>query len=119
MGIFAKVSQIPIPTERAQVIFAETEVILGAETASEEHMSSKLTMKELDIAIHSLRQRKSLGPDCVTNDMLRRLGPVAKVVLLKLMNTSWQRGIVPQVWKEAKMVHIPKKKRKNKLHPNN
>jgi hypothetical protein len=47
-------------------------------TAPEEHMSSSLTMKELELASHSLKQWKSLGPDGVTNDMLRRLGPVAK-----------------------------------------
>jgi hypothetical protein len=75
-------------------------------------------MKELELAIHSLKQRKSPGPDGVTNDMLRRLGPVAKTVFFKLMNTSWRRGIVPQVWKEAKIVPIPKKdkdKRPKKL----
>jgi hypothetical protein len=49
--------------------------------------------------------------------MLRRLGPVAKAALFELMNTSWRRGIVPQVWKEAKMVPIPKKY-KDKLDPN-
>jgi hypothetical protein len=76
-------------------------------TAPEEHMSSNLTMKELEIAIHSLKQR----------NMLRRLGPVTKAVLLKLMNSSWRREIVPQVWKEAKMVPIPKPG-KDKLHPN-
>jgi hypothetical protein len=41
----------------------------------------------------------------------------SKTVLLKLMNSSWRRGIVPQVWKEAKMVPIPKQG-KDKLHPN-
>jgi hypothetical protein len=81
---------------------------MGAAKAPEEHMSSSLTMKELEIAIHSLKQRKSSGPDGVTNNMLRRLEPVAKAVL-KLMNTIWRRGIVPQVWKEAKMVPITKK----------
>jgi hypothetical protein len=95
MDNFAKV--IPIPPERAQEVSAETEVLTGAATAPEEHMSSSLTMRELEIAIHSLKQRKSPGPDGVTNDMLRRLGPVAKVVLLKLMNSSWSLGIVPGV----------------------
>jgi hypothetical protein len=79
VDIFAQVSQIPIPPERAQEVFAETEVLMGAATAPEEHMTSNLTIKELEIAIHSLKQRKSPGPDGVTNDMLRRLRPVAKL----------------------------------------
>ena len=110
-------SQIPIPPEREQEVVAETELLMGAATAPEEHMSSSLTMKELEAAIQTLKQRKSPGPDGVTNDMLRRLGPVAKTVLLKLMNQSWRRGIVPQVWKESKMVPIPKKG-KDKTDPN-
>jgi hypothetical protein len=78
VDIFAQVSQIPIPPAREQEVFAETEVLMGAATAPEEHMSSSLTMKELELAIHSLKQRKSPGPDGVTNQMLKRLGPVAK-----------------------------------------
>jgi hypothetical protein len=80
-------------------------------------MSSSLTMKELEIDIHPLKQRKSPGPDGVTNDMLRRPQPVAKDVLLKLMNTSCRRGVVPQVWKEATRVAIPKND-KDKIAPN-
>jgi hypothetical protein len=118
VDIFAKESQINIPPERAQYVSAEIEALTGAARAPEEHMSSNLTMKELEIAIHSLKQKKSPGPDGVTNDMLRRLGLVAKAVLLKLMNTSWRRGIVPQACKEAKMVPIPKKDKDN-FDPNN
>jgi hypothetical protein len=39
-------------------------------------------MEELEMAIHSLKQRKPLSADGVTNDILRRIGPVAKTVLL-------------------------------------
>jgi hypothetical protein len=68
VDIFAQVSQIPIPPERAQEVFAETEVLMGAATAPEEHMSSSLTMKELEIAIHSLKQRKSPVPDVIYSE---------------------------------------------------
>jgi hypothetical protein len=90
VDIFAQVSQIPILPARKQEVFAETEVLMGWTTAPKEHMSSSLTMKKREMAIHSLKQRKSQGPDGVTNDMLRRLGPVAKAVL-KSMNTSWRQ----------------------------
>jgi hypothetical protein len=49
--------------------------------------------------------------------MLKRLGPDAKTTLLKIMNTSWKQGIVPQVWKKSKIVCIPKKD-KDRLDPN-
>jgi hypothetical protein len=57
-------------------------VLKGTGTAPEEHMSSSLTIKGLELAIHSLKHRKPPGSDGVTNEMLRRLGPVAKAVLL-------------------------------------
>ena len=117
VDIFAKVSQILIPPDREQEVTAEAELLRSAATAPEEHMSSSLTMRELEAAIQTLKQRKSPGPDGVTNDMLRRLGPVARRVLLKLMNQSWRRGVVPQVWKESRMVPIPKKG-KAKTDPN-
>jgi hypothetical protein len=74
-------------------------------------------MKELETAIHTLKQRKPPGRDGITNDMVKRLVPVAKTKLLKTMNTSWKQGIVPQVWKKAKMVPIPKQG-KDTLGPN-
>jgi hypothetical protein len=43
-------------------------------------MIASLTMKELETAIQSLKQRKSPSPDGVTNDILRRLGTVAKKI---------------------------------------
>jgi hypothetical protein len=69
-------------------------------------MASSLTMKELKAAIVSLKLRKSPGKEGITNDMLKRLG---KSMLLKLMNTIYMWGIVPHVWKEAKMIPILKK----------
>jgi hypothetical protein len=50
-------------------------------------MTSSLTMKELEAAIHTLKLRDSPGKDGITNDMLKRLGLVAKTTPLKIMKT--------------------------------
>ena len=41
--------------------------------------------------------------------MLQRLGPTGKDVLLKLINLSWEKGELPQIWKNAHLVPILKK----------
>ena len=41
--------------------------------------------------------------------MLLKLGPVGKDVLLRLINLSWEKGELPQVWKNAHLVPILKK----------
>jgi hypothetical protein len=47
--------------------------------------------------------------------MVKHLGQIAKVNLLKLFNISWKTGKVPSEWKEAIAVPIPKPG-KNKLN---
>ena len=41
--------------------------------------------------------------------MLQRLGPTGKDVLLKLINLSWEKGELPQIWKNAHLIQILKK----------
>ena len=41
--------------------------------------------------------------------MLLRLGSTGKDVLLKLINLSWEKGELPQIWKNAHLVPILKK----------
>jgi hypothetical protein len=117
LDIFAEVSQLNMSPERKHEVLTEIEEHKGTATALKVNMACGLTMKELEAAIHSLKLRKSPGKDGITNDMLKRLRPVATTKLLKIMNISWKREIVPQVWKEAKMVPFLKKD-KDRLDPN-
>ena len=41
--------------------------------------------------------------------MLKHLGACSRAVLLKIINHSWMKGVVPAVWKEAIIVLVPKK----------
>ena len=43
-------------------------------------------MKELDLALLSIKPKKAPGPDGITNDMLRHIGPAAKKTLLAIFN---------------------------------
>ena len=68
-----------------------------------------LTLRELEEALKKMKQKKAPGPDGITNEMLKHLGPGAKRTLLRIYNLSWSTGTVPTIWKEAVIRPIPKK----------
>ena len=67
------------------------------------------TMAELQKAISRLKSKKSPGPDEISNEMLINLCSAAKVKLLEIFNLSWEKGQVPQIWREAITIPILKK----------
>ena len=72
-------------------------------------LNSTLKISELNSAIRSLKPKKAPGPDGVSNDMLKHLGPIARKMLLEIFNRSWNKGLVPEVWKTAHLVPVLKK----------
>ena len=76
--------------------------------SEEEAMELDLTLNELQAAIKQLKAKKSPGPDGITNEMLIHLGCFAMKTLLNILNLSWREGRLPQIWKEATMIPIPK-----------
>ena len=75
------------------------------------------TMKDLNQTLQNVKQKKALGPEGITGDMLKHLGSSTKSVLLKIFNQSWTTWFVPPIWKEAEIVPI-QKKGKEKKDPN-
>ena len=63
---------------------------------------------ELDMALRKLKGKKSPGLDRITNDMLKKLPPKGKEILLQLYNLSWSNKQCPKEWKTAEIVTIPK-----------
>ncbi|CAG2211109.1 unnamed protein product [Mytilus edulis] len=68
-----------------------------------------ITMSEMKQSIRKLKEKKSPGPDNITNEMLQHLGNSSLNTLLDIFNLSWRQGQVPQCWKEAIMMPILKK----------
>ena len=66
-------------------------------------MTDPFHMRELNLAIKKLKNKKAPGVDGVTNDMLKHLGPTAKNILLKIFNSSWHSGKFLTSWKEAQI----------------
>nr|KAG5704148.1 hypothetical protein BaRGS_009678 [Batillaria attramentaria] len=105
---YEKVSNISAPQDRKQEVH---DAIKNCQSNhdSPEYMNKPFTMTELNDAVRTLKEKKSPGPDKVTNEMLEHLGTKAKAKLLAVFNNSWKTGHVPQSWREADMVPIHKK----------
>ena len=64
--------------------------------------------EELAQHIRETKLKKAPGPDGISNEMLRHLGPVARDALLRLINTSWATAEVSREWRAATVIPIPK-----------
>ena len=71
-------------------------------------LDSKLTMLELEKGLAQLKNKQAPGPDRVSNDMLKHLGPQAKKKFLQLFNASWKNSNIPKTWKKAITIPILK-----------
>ena len=76
------------------------------------------TMSELTRQLNEAKLKKAPGPDGITNEMLRHIGPAAKQELLRLVNLSWATGVVPKEWRTATVIPIPKAGKDHKLLAN-
>lgn len=65
------------------------------------------TMPELQKALHNLRN-KALGIDKIHNAMLTHLSLQNRITLLHVLNSMFLSGFVPEDWKYALVVPIPK-----------
>ena len=79
-------------------------------------MTDVMRQEKVEAAIRQLKSKNAPGPDGVTNDMIRHLGPLPKKTILALFNESWKTGSVPALWKKATIVPIHKKG-KDKKNP--
>lgn len=73
-----------------------------------QEMLLPFTILELEAALSSVKEKRAPGIDGITGELLKNLGHKGKKKLLQLFNESWKTGVVPQVWKDAEMIPIPK-----------
>ena len=66
------------------------------------------SMRELEDALHQLKEGKSSGEDQIDNAMLKHLPPVSKQYLLDFFNRLWTEGSFPQDWKTSIILPILK-----------
>ena len=109
--VFEEESTASPSADRVKDVRTQTRAVLQntATAGFDPCMSECLTLRELEEVLEKMKQKKAPGPDGITNEMLKHLGPGAKCTLLCIYNQSWSTGTVPTIWKEAVIRPIPKK----------
>jgi ribonuclease HI len=72
-------------------------------------MRDPFTLHELRAQLGKLKSRKAAGADSIANELLTHLGPRGREALLRVANTSWERGEVPSAWRVAEIIGLLKK----------
>ena len=70
--------------------------------------SGDFTLGELKAALRSTKSKGAAGPDEICPPFLRNLKDYSLDFVLGIFNESWEKGLVPQSWKDAVIVPVPK-----------
>lgn len=74
---------------------------------------------EVDSVIHNLKKNVTPGPDNITTTFIQTLYTYHKQFLIKIFNAALKLGHFPEVWKNSRIILIPKKELdKNNPQPN-
>ncbi|XP_070379199.1 uncharacterized protein [Dermacentor albipictus] len=71
-------------------------------------LDAEFRIKEIRQALHALNGRSAPGPDKITNKALRNLDEKSIAYLTDIINQAWSSGKVPEMWKSANTILIPK-----------
>ena len=74
---------------------------------SPNNLNCHLSLDELEQATRK-NKSKAMGPDLIHNEMLKNLSPNNKENVLLLFNTLYSNVYVPEVWKKAIVIPLPK-----------
>ncbi|CAL1535308.1 unnamed protein product, partial [Lymnaea stagnalis] len=71
-------------------------------------MSSPFTQNEIQRAIAQCKKNTAAGADKISTNMLKNIGPKTRTYLLDIINESWKRGEIPNIWRHAIITPILK-----------
>ena len=106
---FASVNKPSKTTDEDKDLLKELKNKEKSASTNNKIFEENFTFSELNSALKKLKARKSPGPDCIHNEMLKHLGHQGKLVLLEFINTTWHQGRLPSSWKIATIRPVLKK----------
>ena len=68
----------------------------------------QITEEMVKIAIKKSKKSKALGPDDISPLMMHYIGQAGIRYLTRLYNMSVNSGVVPQIWRTARIIPLPK-----------
>ncbi|XP_077500979.1 uncharacterized protein LOC144111498 [Amblyomma americanum] len=72
------------------------------------HLDRQITREEVYAAAKAATRNTAAGADRIRNFMIRNLSDEAVRQLTQFINEHWEKGTVPEEWKHATVVMIPK-----------
>ena len=98
-------------TEQSMNDRIELELLTDATEKSreQEQQFNEFSSKEMERVLNTLNAKKASGPDDVSNELLKKSGPLIRAELLKLFNFSYLNSVTPTQWKISKCCAIHKK----------
>ena len=114
---YKEASNIPVELHKQKYVRTEQRKITESDDVSTV-MNSPLSYKELTSALSNLELKKSPGPDAITNEMIVNLGqPALHKLSSDISSIKLGKKEHSQIWREATMIPIHKKKVKQKQKP--
>ena len=80
---------------------------LNFKSKNEESYNMEFSVTELKDALHKSKDTAT-GPDEIHYQLLKHLPLSSLLVLLEIFNDIWKTGDIPESWKEATVIPIPK-----------
>lgn len=71
-------------------------------------LDEDFSVAEVRAVLHRLNTKSAPGPDGITNKALRNLDDESIEQLTAYMNECWNAGAIPNSWKTARIIMIPK-----------
>ncbi|XP_075543106.1 uncharacterized protein LOC142576707 [Dermacentor variabilis] len=71
-------------------------------------LDEDFSVEEVRTVLHNLKSKSAPGPDGISNKLLKNLDDRSIKYLTGEVNATWRDGVVPEQWKTALTVLIPK-----------
>jgi len=96
------------------VIKTLTEIKNNNFTLDNSKLNSPFSLTELQETVASMNSNSSSGPDNIPYGIIKEFPTQTLNLYLELINLSWSTGVIPNIWKEAFVIPIPKPNKDNK-----
>ena len=71
-------------------------------------MEDEISVEELEVIIEEAPKSKAVGPSEISNEMIKKLGKKARMLMLRIMNACLKFQMVPKNWKKGNVYPIAK-----------
>ena len=114
--MYAKVSRLQYRKSDKKIVNGVKRFLKKCQFAEDNNMDKDITTKEIEENLYQLKDGKAPGPDYITAEMLKHLGPSGIESIKWLLNWSWNKSTVPSKYRKAKIIPIHKTG-KDPTHP--